>query len=149
MLEILPPSTYDGWFHFPVRVQPHNTDYGGVVWHGAYLTWMESARVECLRAAGISFADLVAEGIDLPVVNMSLRYHVAVKMGAAVDVMTRLAPVERLRLNWDYEIRTIDCLCISAQVSLVAVDRAKGKVMRSMPPILEKALERIAIAQSQ
>jgi acyl-CoA thioester hydrolase len=149
MVKALPSSTYDGWFHFPVRAQPHNTDYGGVVWHGAYLTWMESARVECLRAAGISFADLVAEGIDLPVVNICLRYHIAVTMGEAVDVLTRLAPPERLRLNWEYEIRTTGKLCVSAQVSLVAIDRSKGKVMRSLPPILEQALERIAIAQSK
>jgi acyl-CoA thioester hydrolase len=148
MVEISPTSTYDGWFHFPVRVQPHDTDYGGVVWHGSYLTWMESARVECLRSVGISFADLVAEGIDLPVVNMSLRYHLAVKMGEAVDVMVRLAPPERLRLNWEYEIRTIEKLYVSAKVSLVAIDRAKGKALRSIPPVLGEALARIAIAQS-
>jgi acyl-CoA thioester hydrolase len=91
----------------------------------------------------------VAEGIDLPVVNICLRYHVAVTMGEAVDVLTRLVPPERLRLNWEYEIRTTGKLCVSAQVSLVAIDRSKGKVMRSLPPILEQALERIAIAQSK
>ena len=44
------------WFEYPVIAQPHHTDYGGVVWHGTYLTWMESARVECLRSIGVNFA---------------------------------------------------------------------------------------------
>lgn len=137
----------DGWFHFPVRVQPHHTDYAGVVWHGSYITWMEAARVECLRDAGISFADLVAEGIDLPVVNMSLRYHQIIKMGEMADVMARLAPPDRLRLNWEYEIRTERQLCVTATVSLVAVDRSKGKVLRAMPLLLQEAIARCRRSQ--
>ena len=43
---------FESWFEYPVRVQPHHTDYAGVVWHGTYLTWMEEARVECLRSIG-------------------------------------------------------------------------------------------------
>ncbi|NKB17658.1 MAG: acyl-CoA thioesterase [Pseudanabaena sp. CRU_2_10] len=148
MVETLSASSYDGWFHFPVRVQPHHTDYGGVVWHGSYLTWMEAARVECLRVGGISFAELVAEGIDLPVVNMSLRYHLAVKMGEIADVMARLAPSDRLRLNWEYEIRTAQQLCVTATVSLVAVDRSRGKVLRTMPSVVQEAIARIVRSQS-
>ena len=34
------------WFEYPVKAQPHHTDYAGIVWHGTYLTWMEEARVE-------------------------------------------------------------------------------------------------------
>jgi acyl-CoA thioester hydrolase len=148
MVEIPSDPSADGWFHVPVRVHPHHTDYAGVVWHGSYLTWMEVARVECLRTAGISFADLVAEGIDLPVVNMSLRYHLAVKMGEMADVMVRIAPPVRLRLNWEYEIRTDRQLCVTATVSLVAVDRSKGKVLRAMPPVLQDAIARIRRSQS-
>jgi acyl-CoA thioester hydrolase len=148
MVEITSDPSAHGWFHFPVRVHPQHTDYAGVVWHGSYITWMEASRVECLRTAGISFADLVAEGIDLPVVNMSLRYHLVVKMGEMVDVMVRIAPPDRLRLNWEYEIRTDQQLCVTATVSLVAVDRSKGKVLRAIPPVLQEAIARIRRSQS-
>ncbi len=140
----LPPSPIaDGWFRYPVRVYPHHTDYGGIVWHGTYLTWMEAARVEFLRSVGIEFADLVAAGIDLPVVEMALRYHQAIKMGEEALVLTKLGKSERLRLLWDYQIRAGDRLCVSAQVSLVAVDRQKGKVMRALPSALEDAIARM------
>ncbi|HBY76317.1 MAG TPA: acyl-CoA thioesterase, partial [Cyanobacteria bacterium UBA11148] len=66
-------ATTEHWFEYPVRVHPHHTDYAGVVWHGTYITWMEEARVECLRSIGIDYADLVALGCELPVVELSLR----------------------------------------------------------------------------
>lgn len=71
----------DGWFNYPVHVYPHHTDYSGVVWHGTYLTWMEAARVECLRSVGMSFEELIGAGVDLPVAEMSLRYHRSARMG--------------------------------------------------------------------
>lgn len=132
-----------GWFHYPVRVQPQHTDYAGIVWHGAYIAWMEAARVECLRAAGIGFEDLVAAGINLPVVGMSLRYHQAIAMGESVAVMTRPAKPEKLRLNWEYEIRTAQHLCVTANVVLVAIDMKKSKIFRTLPPILEDAIARM------
>ena len=69
-IAVKPPlkAESEKWFEYVVRVQPHHTDYAGVVWHGTYLTWMETARVECLRSIGIDFAELVKMGCDLPVV---------------------------------------------------------------------------------
>ncbi|MGD1899509.1 MAG: acyl-CoA thioesterase [Phormidesmis sp.] len=81
------------WFNYPIRVQPHHTDYGGVVWHGSYITWMESARVECLRAAGLSFEQFVQLGYDLPVVALDIRYRQPLRLGVEAMVKTQLEPV--------------------------------------------------------
>ena len=32
------------------RVLPQHTDHAGVMWHGAYVAWLEEARVEALNA---------------------------------------------------------------------------------------------------
>jgi acyl-CoA thioester hydrolase len=138
-------ETYEPvWFEYPVRSQPHHTDYAGIVWHGSYLTWMEEARVEFLRSRGVAFSDLVAMGCDLPVVEMSLRYHRSVDMGMAVLVKARMAK-QGVRLNWDYRIEIMDTqeLCVTAQVTLVPLDRQKGKIMRQLPPVLQEALKLI------
>lgn len=74
-IDSLSSRAFENWFEYPVRVQPHHTDYAGVVWHGSYIVWMEEARVECLRAIGIDYAHLVALGCELPVVELSVRYH--------------------------------------------------------------------------
>ena len=35
------------------RVLPQHTDHDGVMWHGAYVGWLEEARVEALAAVGL------------------------------------------------------------------------------------------------
>jgi acyl-CoA thioester hydrolase len=144
-IELASQRTYESWFEYPVRAQPHHTDYAGIVWHGTYLTWMEEARVECLRSIGIEFADLVALGCDLPVVELSIRYHRSIQLGAGAIVKTRMTEVTGVRINWDYAIVSIDGqeLYVSAQVTLVALDREKGKIMRQLPASVKDALAKI------
>ena len=130
------------WFEYPIVVHPHHTDYGGVVWHGTYLTWMEEARVECLKSIGINFADLVAMGCDLPVVDLSVRYRRALKMGESAIVKTRTIDMEGVRIMWEYEIQSVDrdITYLTGMVTLVAVDREKGKIMRQLPAPVKEAL---------
>ncbi len=135
-------ATAEYWFTYPVKAQPHHTDYAGIVWHGTYLTWMEEARVECLCSIGIEFADLVALGCDLPVVELSLRYHRPIRLGMSAVVKTRMTETEGVRIHWDYQIQSPegDELYLSGRVTLVGVDREKGKVMRQLPPPVKEAL---------
>lgn len=134
------------WFEYPIQVHPHHTDYGGIVWHGSYITWMEEARVECLRSLGVEFADLVALGCDLPVIELSTRYHQSMRMGMAAVVKTRLEPPSGVRLHWEYRIQSADerQLYLTGRVTLVAIDRHKGKIMRRMPPELADALLKLS-----
>ncbi|BAY27087.1 thioesterase superfamily protein [Calothrix sp. NIES-2100] len=137
---------FDNWFAYPVRVQPHHTDYAGVVWHGTYIAWMEEARIECLRSIGIEYADLVDLGCDLQVVELSLRYHRAIPLSTAVLVKTRMADVTGVRINWDYAIVSTDeqQLYTTAKVTLVALDRQRGKIMRQLPASVKDALAKIS-----
>ncbi|NET44528.1 thioesterase family protein [Okeania sp. SIO2B3] len=135
----------DAWFEYIVRVHPHHTDYAGVVWHGTYISWMEEARIESLRSMGIEYAELVNLGCDLPVVELSVRYHQAVKLGMVVAVRTRMTNTEGVKLDWDYQIQSLDGqeLYVTAKVTLVTVDREKGKIMRRLPPKVEAALTKL------
>ncbi|MEH2288362.1 acyl-CoA thioesterase [Nostoc sp.] len=137
---------FANWFEYTVRVQPHHTDYAGLVWHGSYLAWMEEARIECLRSIGIEFADLVAIGCDLPVVELSVRYHRSIQLGMAVVVKTRMAEVTGVRINWDYVIVSTNGqqLYVTAKVTLVALDRERGKIMRQLPASVKDALAKIS-----
>ncbi|MCG6133621.1 MAG: acyl-CoA thioesterase [Nostoc sp. LLA-1] len=141
---------FDSWFEYPVRVQPHHTDYAGIAWHGTYLTWMEEARVEFLRSIGIEFASLVALGCDLPVVELSVRYHRAIELGIAVIIKTRMTGVTGVRMNWDYEIVSINGheLYATAKVTLVALDRERGKIMRQLPASMKDAFAKITTSHN-
>lgn len=51
----------DSVFVWPVRVYIEDTDSGGIVYYANYLRFMERARTECLRSAGIQLGQLAAE----------------------------------------------------------------------------------------
>ena len=129
------------WFDYDFRVQPHHTDYAGVVWHGTYIQWMEASRVECLRKAGFAFEDFVATGYDLPVVDLQLRYRQPLMLGAQGLVRTRLEVNRSVKLNWFYEIydtsKETSQLCVTGQVLLVPIDIAKRKIVRRIPAELQ------------
>jgi acyl-CoA thioester hydrolase len=134
------------WFEYPIRVQPHHTDYGGVVWHGSYVSWLESARVDCLRTAGVPLEQFVSLGYDLPVVEIQMRYRKPLTLGMAAIVKTRLAPLTGVRLHWLYEIETIEPsaqICMTAQVTLVTVDIHQRKMLRRLPREVQESIDRI------
>lgn len=132
------------WFDYDFRVQPHHTDYSGVVWHGTYIQWMEAARVECLRTVNLAFEDFVAAGYDLPVVDIQLRYRQSLVLGATGLVKTQLT-VQGIKLLWTYEIYDTTSeepkLCITGQVVLVPVSMDQRKIVRHLPTELQLMLE--------
>ena len=139
-------TAFADWFEYPVRSHPHHTDYAGIVWHGTYVAWMEEARIECLRSIGLDYADLVSLGCEMPVVELSIRYHQPIEMGASILIRTRMAEVTGVRIHWDYQIQSLDgkMLYATARVTLVALDREQGKIMRRLPPTVQAALERFS-----
>ncbi len=137
------------WFEYPIKVQPHHTDYAGVVWHGNYITWLEEARLEHLRYLGMEYTDLVALGCDLAVIELSLKYHKPIYLGMSALLKARLAAIGKVRLNGDYRLESLDGneLYLTAQVTLVPVDREKGKIkiMRRLPTLLQEVLEKLIL----
>ena len=139
----------NSWFEYSIRVQPHHTDYGGVVWHGTYITWLESARVECLRAAGVPFEKLVELGYDLPVIRIDIRYRQPLTLGAKAVVRTRLAPMQGVRLNWIYEIETAGIgseppqIHLTGQVTLVTVNVESRKIVRRLPSEVKAIIQQV------
>ena len=63
-------------FCFPARVYWEDTDGGGVVYYANYLRFLERARTEWLRAAGISQQALARErGIVFTVTSLTVHYR--------------------------------------------------------------------------
>ena len=76
---------------FPVRVYFEDTDLSGIVYHASYLRFMERARSDMLRAAGIDqrAAFEAGEGV-YAVANLSIRYARPAKLDDALVVSSRL-----------------------------------------------------------
>ncbi|MFM2205463.1 MAG: hypothetical protein RLZZ560_858, partial [Cyanobacteriota bacterium] len=82
------------------RVLPQHTDHAGVMWHGAYLAWLEEARVEALQAVGLAYAELSADGLELPVVSLGIQYRQALLHGDQVELRSWVLPRQGVKLPW-------------------------------------------------
>lgn len=128
------------------RVLPQHTDHAGVMWHGAYLAWLEEARVEALHAAGLAYADLSAQGLELPVVTLQIHYKQALLHGQDVEVRSWALPRSGLKLPWLSRFHTASgTLAAEAHVELVPVQMNGGqrRALRHLPAELQAALARL------
>lgn len=92
-------------FTYKRRVTFYETDGMKVVHHANYLKYMEEARVEYLRSGGLDLNDLMDEGIVFPIVEVSVKYHKPAHYDDVLLIQTYLRRVDRVRLDFDYEIR--------------------------------------------
>jgi acyl-CoA thioester hydrolase len=131
------------------RVLPQHTDHAGVMWHGAYIGWLEEARVEALAAAGLAYSDLSARGLELPVVSLAIDYRQALLHGETVWIRSEVCPRQGVKLPWRSRfVRADGLVAAEARVNLVLVDLTAGggrrRLLRRLPQDLEQALARLA-----
>jgi acyl-CoA thioester hydrolase len=86
---------FDGCEHrFPVRVYFEDTDLSGVVYHANYLRYMERARSDMLRQAGIDQrAHFEAGGEAYAIGEMAIRFRRAAKLDDALLILSKLTKV--------------------------------------------------------
>jgi acyl-CoA thioester hydrolase len=88
-----------------IRVRYAETDQMGVVWHGNYLQYFESARTEALRASGWSYRGLEEAGIMLPLVEARLEYFRPARYDDLLTVQAIVREPPTVRMRFDYEVR--------------------------------------------
>jgi acyl-CoA thioester hydrolase len=142
VMESHPPR---GWL-LQRRVLPQHTDHAGVMWHGAYLAWLEEARVEALAAVGLAYRDLSAQGFELPLVHVAIDYKQALLHGDAVQLWSEVMPRRGVKLPWrSWFVAPSGALAAEARVDLVLVDCSAGpgqrKLLRHLPVELATAVE--------
>ena len=140
----LPPP--DRAWRLHRRVLPQHTDHAGVMWHGAYLAWLEEARVEALARAGLAYSVLSGRGLELPVVHLTIAYQAPMLHGDSVEVRSRVHPRRGLRLPWQsWFLSSEGVVAAEAHVELVLVDFSAGahkrRPLRRLPMDLATALD--------
>jgi acyl-CoA thioester hydrolase len=80
--------------HFPVRIYFEDTDAGGVVYHANYLRYMERARSDMLRIAGIDQRGNLESGEGVyAVTDVQIRYRRPARLDDDLMVNSRVAAV--------------------------------------------------------
>lgn len=127
---------------FETRVYYSDTDAYGVVWHGAYLRWLEKGRVDLCNDLGIDLVTMKNMDVLLPVTNMNVKYKASAKLDDTVIIETWIEKFNSLSVTFKQVIRSKDTnkIFIEALFDVVAISN-DGKLYRRMPEKLQKAFE--------
>lgn len=87
-----------------IRVRYAETDQMGFVYYGNYATYFEVARVESLRALGMSYKELEKSGIMLPVLEYNCKYLKPAKYDDLLTIKTTIKSIPTARIFFEYEV---------------------------------------------
>lgn len=106
------------------RVNYSETDQMGVVYHARYLVWLDVARTEHLRLAGMSYRELEDVGLRLAVSEAQLRYRQPARYDDAVRVRCWVREVVSRRVAFGYAVEHegTGALLLTAATSLLCLD---------------------------
>jgi acyl-CoA thioester hydrolase len=123
-----------------VRVRYAETDQMGVAYHGGYFAWFEVGRTDLLRGRGLTYKELEAGDLHLPVIEVGARYLRPVLYDDVVEIRTRVAGYSGARVRFDYELHRegTEGPLATAFTAHAAVD-GKGRPRR-LPPELRGLL---------
>ena len=114
---------FDGTTHlFPVRVYFEDTDLSGVVYHANYLRFMERARSDMLRVAGIDQrAHFDAGGGAYAIADCHIRYAAPARLDDALLVASTVRAVTPARVVIHQSVRRASVLLTAARVTAALV----------------------------
>lgn len=110
-------------FSIPVRVYIEDTDVGGIVFYANYLKFMERARTEHLRHAGVNLDQLHRQHRRLFVVrSVSVDYHIPARYDDQLTVSANIMTFKPASIEMEQPISRGNELLISSTVRLACVD---------------------------
>jgi acyl-CoA thioester hydrolase len=80
----------------------------GVAHHASYLPWLEMARTELLRDAGVSYAHLESAGVFLVIANVEVRYRRPISYDDLIEIRTRVTGGSSVKIVHEYEVVLVE-----------------------------------------
>ena len=129
-----------------VRVIYADTDAMGIVYHTNYIKWFEIGRTELLRGVGIVYAQMEAQGYNLPLTEVYCNYLFPARYDQTLVVETELEYLKRASMKFVYTIWDEDRgKALVEGYTIHACTNKIGKIVRIPSFILEKVNEQMQI----
>lgn len=120
-----------------VRVRYGETDQMGYVYYGYYAMYYEVARVESLRQLGLTYKEIEAMGIIMPVLENKSRFLAPGRYDETLKIVTSLREKPGVRIKFEYEIfNEANELIHQGETLLAFVHRGTNKPCRPPEAIL-------------
>ncbi len=92
------------WHRCKHRTLYADTDRSQVVYHATYLKYFELGRGTLMRDAAYSYRSIEDSGCIYPVIEVGVKYYTPLHYDDPMQVHTRPAELEHVRLRFDYII---------------------------------------------
>lgn len=124
-----------------IRVRYGETDQMAYVYYGNYAMYYEVARVESLRQLGVTYKELEASGIMMPVLENHSKFLGPARYDELLRIITTIREKPGVKIKFEYEIfNEQNKLINQGETLLVFVDTKTGKPVRT-PPMMATVLE--------
>lgn len=87
-----------------LRVRYGDTDQMGFAYYANYLRWFEIGRAEMMRSLGMTYREIEASGISLPVLDARCRYLQPARYDDEVAIETGVAEFKRASVRFGYRV---------------------------------------------
>jgi acyl-CoA thioester hydrolase len=126
-----------------VRVNYSETDQMGVVYHARYLVWLDIARCDYLRQAGMTYRELEESGLRLAVSEVTVRYRQPARYDDPIRIRCWVREVGSRRVDFGYAVEHAGDarLLATATTSLLALDTTM--LISRLPEVVREALHPI------
>ncbi|MEM7108546.1 MAG: thioesterase family protein [Bacteroidota bacterium] len=125
---------------FQIRVRYAETDQMGYVYYGNYAAYYEAARVEALRDLGLTYRELEASGVMMPVLENHSKYLAPARYDELLTVTTTVKQKPGVRITFHYEIHNQEGSLIHTGETLLVFVNMESKRPCPMPVPMEKIL---------
>jgi acyl-CoA thioester hydrolase len=110
-------------FAHAIRIRYVECDMQGHVFNGQYLTYLDVAHTELLRAAiDGGYQRLLDEGLDFVVAEASIRFRAPATFDEVLDIAVEPQPTGRTSLTTRFTLRVGERLVAEAELRHVCVD---------------------------
>lgn len=87
-----------------LRVRYGDTDQMGFAYYANYLRWFEIGRAEMMRSLGMTYREVEASGVSLPVLDARCRYLQPARYDDEVAIETGVAEFKRASVRFGYRV---------------------------------------------
>ena len=126
-------------------VLPQHTDHAGVMWHGSYFNWLEESRINALLEVGVSYFELTKKGLDLPLINSSIKYNLPLFLGERITIVSKFNIGKGPRVNVISKfLNKGDQTLTISEVNLVLINKINFSIVRKRPDFLSEAFIKLS-----
>ena len=124
-----------------IRVRYSEVDQMGYVYYGHYAQYYEVARAELLRQLDFSYRQLEEMGIQMPVIDLSIKYSRPAHYDDNLTVKIYISKMPKVRIVFNYEVYNEEQELLNRGETTLVFINANTKKPCSIPPFLADKMQ--------